>query len=245
MNRRRATVFAVAAGVVALGLALTGTPAGAQGEPRTPLEIRLIHGTPLSMIIASMPAKKDILPNYGKEYTLSLRNINSSAEVATALAAGAGDIGTTSAGAVISVNTKLKADLRVVADQIQNGMMDFGVVIAAPSAMAVVGKLGKVLGPRGLMPNPKVGTVTKDVKQAVENAKGGQVQFRTDKNGIIHCAIGKISFSPEAIIENFNALLTDVNKARPSSSKGIFLKKISLSTTMGPGVLVDQGSLTV
>lgn len=132
-----------------------------------------------------------------------------------------------------------------LADQIQNGMMDFGVVIAAPSAMAVVGKLGKVLGPRGLMPNPKVGTVTKDVKQAVENAKGGQVQFRTDKNGIIHCAIGKISFSPEAIIENFNALLTDVNKARPSSSKGIFLKKISLSTTMGPGVLVDQGSLTV
>ena len=122
MNRRRATVFAVAAGVVALGLALTGTPAGAQGEPRTPLEIRLIHGTPLSMIIASMPAKKDILPNYGKEYTLSLRNINSSAEVATALAAGAGDIGTTSAGAVISVNTKLKADLRVVADQIQNGI---------------------------------------------------------------------------------------------------------------------------
>ncbi|MBI2993022.1 MAG: 50S ribosomal protein L1 [Gammaproteobacteria bacterium] len=132
-----------------------------------------------------------------------------------------------------------------LADQIQNGMMDFGVVIAAPSAMAVVGKLGKILGPRGLMPNPKVGTVTKDVKQAVENAKGGQVQFRTDKNGIIHCAIGKISFSPEAIVENINALLADVNKARPSSAKGIFLKKISLSTTMGPGVLVDQGSLAV
>ena len=132
-----------------------------------------------------------------------------------------------------------------LADQIQGGMMDFGVVIAAPAAMTVVGKLGKVLGPRGLMPNPKVGTVTKDVKQAVENAKGGQVQFRTDKNGIVHCAIGKVSFSPEAIIENFHALLADVNKARPSSSKGIYLKKISLSTTMGPGVLVDQGSLTV
>lgn len=132
-----------------------------------------------------------------------------------------------------------------LADQIQNGLMDFGVVIAAPAAMAVVGKLGKVLGPRGLMPNPKVGTVTKDVKQAVENAKGGQVQFRTDKNGIIHCAIGKISFNPDALIENFNALVADVNKARPSSAKGIFLKKISLSTTMGPGVVVDQGSLSV
>ena len=132
-----------------------------------------------------------------------------------------------------------------LAEQIQNGLLDFGVVIAAPAAMAVVGKLGKVLGPRGLMPNPKVGTVTKDIKQAVENAKGGQVQFRTDKNGIIHCAIGKASFDADALVENFNALLADVNKARPSTSKGIFLRKISLSTTMGPGIVVDQGSLSV
>lgn len=132
-----------------------------------------------------------------------------------------------------------------LADQIQNGLIDFGVVIASPAAMPVVGKLGKILGPRGLMPNPKVGTVTKDVKQAVENAKGGQVRFRTDKNGIIHCAIGKVSFSPDALVENLKALLSDVNKARPSSSKGIYLKKISLSTTMGPGIAIDQGSLTI
>lgn len=130
-----------------------------------------------------------------------------------------------------------------LADQILGGMSDFGVVVAAPSAMAVVGKLGKVLGPKGLMPNPKVGTVTKDVGLAVKNAKAGQVQFRADKNGIIHCAIGKISFTPEALTENFMALLHDLNKARPSTAKGIYLKKISLSTTMGPGLLIDQGTL--
>lgn len=132
-----------------------------------------------------------------------------------------------------------------LADQILGGMSDFGVVIAAPSAMAVVGKLGKVLGPKGLMPNPKVGTVTKDVGQAVKNAKAGQVQFRADKNGIVHCAIGKISFAPEALTENFMALLHDLNKAKPPTAKGVYLKKISLSTTMGPGLLVDQGSLGI
>jgi large subunit ribosomal protein L1 len=132
-----------------------------------------------------------------------------------------------------------------LADQIQGGMMDFGVVIATPAAMPVLGKLGKLLGPRGLMPNPKVGTVTKDVKQAVENAKGGQVQFRADKNGIVHCAIGKASFEADALKDNLLALLADVNKARPSSSKGIFLKKISVSTTMGPGLTIDQNSFTL
>jgi large subunit ribosomal protein L1 len=132
-----------------------------------------------------------------------------------------------------------------LADQILAGLSDFGVVIAAPSAMAVVGKLGKVLGPKGLMPNPKVGTVTKDVGMAVKNAKAGQVQFRADKNGIVHCAIGKISFSPEALTQNFMTLMHDLNKAKPASAKGIYLKKISLSTTMGPGVLVDQGSLEI
>lgn len=132
-----------------------------------------------------------------------------------------------------------------LADQILGGMFDFGVVIAAPSAMAVVGKLGKVLGPKGLMPNPKVGTVTKDVGQAVKNAKAGQVQFRADKNGIVHCAIGKISFTPEALTQNFMALLHDLNKAKPPTAKGIYLKKISLTTTMGPGLLVDQGTLEI
>lgn len=130
-----------------------------------------------------------------------------------------------------------------LADQILAGLGDFGVVVAAPSAMAVVGKLGKVLGPKGLMPNPKVGTVTKDVGMAVKNAKAGQVQFRADKNGIVHCAIGKISFTPEALTENFMTLLNDLKKAKPPTAKGIYLKKISLSTTMGPGILVDQGSL--
>lgn len=130
-----------------------------------------------------------------------------------------------------------------LAESMQKGDIDYGVVIATPDAMPVVGKLGKVLGPRGLMPNPKVGTVTADVKQAVENAKGGQVRYRTDKNGIIHCAIGKVSFDAESLVENLQSLLVDLKKAKPSSAKGVYLKKISLSTTMGPGVLVDQASL--
>lgn len=131
-----------------------------------------------------------------------------------------------------------------LAEQIEGGMMDFGVVIATPEAMPMVGKLGKVLGPRGLMPNPKTGTVTKDVKQAVENAKGGQVRYRTDKNGIIHCAIGKVSFDEASLKENLEALLHDLNRAKPSSSKGIYMKKVSLSTTMGPGIVLDPSTLT-
>ena len=130
-----------------------------------------------------------------------------------------------------------------LAEQIQGGMMDFNVVIAAPNAMPVVGKLGKLLGPRGLMPNPKTGTVTKDIGQAVNNAKAGQVRYRTDKNGIIHCGIGKTSFAPEDLKQNFDTLLADLQKAKPGSAKGIYLKKISLSTTMGPGIVVDQAEL--
>ena len=130
-----------------------------------------------------------------------------------------------------------------LAEKIQGGLMDFDVLIATPDAMPVVSKLGKILGPRGLMPNPKVGTVTKDVKQAVTNAKAGQVQYRTDKNGIIHCPIGKASFDKAALLENLHVLLNDLVKAKPSSAKGIYFKKISLSTTMGPGVTVDQSTL--
>ena len=130
-----------------------------------------------------------------------------------------------------------------LAEAMQKGELDFGVVIASPDAMPVVGRLGRILGPRGLMPNPKVGTVTQDIKQAVENAKGGQIRYRTDKNGIIHCLIGKLSFPVDALIENLRALLSDLHKARPASSKGVYLKKISLSTTMGPGVSIDQASL--
>ncbi len=130
-----------------------------------------------------------------------------------------------------------------LAERMQAGEMDFDVIVATPDAMPVVSKLGKVLGPRGLMPNPKVGTVNVDAAQAVVNAKAGQVRYRTDKNGIIHCAIGKVSFEVDALKENLESLLVDLNKAKPSSAKGIYLKKISLSTTMGPGIAVDQSSL--
>ena len=130
-----------------------------------------------------------------------------------------------------------------LAEQIKGGMMDFDVVIASPDAMRVVGQLGQLLGPRGLMPNPKTGTVTPDVETAVRNAKAGQMRYRTDKNGIIHGGIGKIGFEPDAIRGNLEAVLADLRKAKPASSKGVYLKKITLSTTMGPGVIIDQGSI--
>ena len=120
--------------------------------------------------------------------------------------------------------------------------MDFDVVIATPDAMRVVGALGQILGPRGLMPNPKVGTVTQDVVGAVKNAKAGQVQYRTDKAGIVQCSIGRASFTVEALEENIKALVEAVNKSRPATAKGVFLKKISVSSTMGAGVRVDQSS---
>lgn len=130
-----------------------------------------------------------------------------------------------------------------LAAQIKGGMMDFDVVIASPDAMRVVGQLGQVLGPRGLMPNPKTGTVTPDVVTAVKNAKAGQVRFRADKNGIVHGGIGKISFDANAIKQNLEALLADLRKAKPASAKGVYLKKITLSTTMGPGIVIDHASL--
>lgn len=130
-----------------------------------------------------------------------------------------------------------------LAGDIKGGKLDFDVVIATPDAMRVVGQLGQVLGPRGLMPNPKVGTVTQDVVQAVRNAKAGQVQFRTDKGGIVQCSIGRASFSVEALTENLKALVDAVSKAKPSSSKGVFLRKLSVSSTMGAGVRIDQSSL--
>lgn len=130
-----------------------------------------------------------------------------------------------------------------LAEQIQAGQMDFDVVIATPDAMRVVGKLGPVLGPRGLMPNPKVGTVTPDVETAVKNAKAGQVRYRTEKGGIVHATIGKVDFSNDALRENLNALIADLNKAKPTNSKGVYLRKVSLSTTMGPGLIVDHASL--
>jgi len=130
-----------------------------------------------------------------------------------------------------------------LAEQVKAGNLDFDVVIATPDAMRVVGQLGQILGPRGLMPNPKVGTVTPDVTTAVNNAKAGQVRFRTDKNGIVHCSVGKLGFEPQAIKQNVEALLGELKKLKPSSAKGVYVKKITLSTTMGPGLAIDQSSL--
>lgn len=131
-----------------------------------------------------------------------------------------------------------------LATAIQGGEMNFDVVIATPDAMRVVGKLGTILGPRGLMPNPKVGTVTADVATAVKNAKSGQVRYRVDKGGIIHAPVGQVGFSAEAIKQNVEALVADLKKAKPATSKGVYVKKVTLSTTMGPGLAIDQASLT-
>ena len=130
-----------------------------------------------------------------------------------------------------------------LAESIKGGKMDFDVVVASPDAMRIVGTLGQILGPRGLMPNPKVGTVTPDVAGAVKNAKAGQVQYRTDKNGIVQCTIGRASFAPEALRENLVALIDALNKAKPATSKGVYLKKVSVSSTMGVGIRVEQASL--
>lgn len=130
-----------------------------------------------------------------------------------------------------------------LADSIKGGDLNFDVVIASPDAMGVVGKLGQILGPRGLMPNPKVGTVSPDVAGAVKNAKSGQVRYRTDKAGIIHASIGKASFSAEQLIGNLQALMVDLNKKKPSAAKGVYMKKVTASTTMGPGIVLDQSSL--
>ena len=151
-------------------------------------------------------------------------------------------------GAAADAATEAGADLvgmDDLAEQVKKGVLNFDVVVAAPDAMRVVGGLGKILGPRGLMPNPKVGTVTPDVADAVRKAKAGQVQYRTDKAGIIHCSIGKASFEVSALRENLEALIGDLQKSKPSAAKGVYLQKITVSSTMGPGVPVDKASLGV
>ena len=132
-----------------------------------------------------------------------------------------------------------------LAEKVKAGQLDFDVVIASPDAMRIVGQLGQILGPRGLMPNPKVGTVTPDVVGAVKNAKSGQVRYRADKAGIVHCTIGKSDFETNALKENLHALLADLNKVKPATAKGIYLKKVTVSSTMGPGIVIDQNSLTL
>lgn len=131
-----------------------------------------------------------------------------------------------------------------LAEKVKKGEMDFDVVIATPDAMRVVGQLGQILGPRGLMPNPKVGTVTPDVTTAVNNAKAGQVRFRTDKAGIVHATIGKVDFEVDALKQNLSALLADLHKLKPASAKGVYLKRVTVSSTMGPGIAVDQSTLS-
>jgi large subunit ribosomal protein L1 len=138
-----------------------------------------------------------------------------------------------------------KVGFEDLAEDIKAGNMPYDVVIATPDAMRIVGTLGQILGPRGLMPNPKVGTVTMQVEKAVNDAKAGQVRYRTDKNGIIHCSVGKVDFNPADIVENINALLVDLKKLKPASAKGIYIKKITMSSTMGPGLVLDISSFTM
>jgi len=150
-------------------------------------------------------------------------------------------------GANAEAATEAGADivgLDDLAERIKGGELDFDVVIASPDTMRVVGKLGKILGPRGLMPNPKVGTVSPDVAAAVRNAKAGQVRYRTDKAGTVHCQIGSVKFDVDALRENLAALLADLSKAKPASSKGVYMKQVSVSSTMGPGLVIDQATVS-
>ncbi len=194
--------------------------------------VKFIESVDVALNLGIDPRKSDqvvrgavVLPNgTGKSVRVAVFAQNENAEAAQA------------AGADIVGMDELAAEIKA-------GRSDFDVVIAEPGAMRVVGQLGQILGPRGLMPNPKVGTVTADVKTAVENAKAGQVRFRADKGGVVHAIIGKVSFEPAQLQENLNALVAEVNKLRPAAAKGIYLKKAYLSTTMGPGVSVDVNAL--
>lgn len=187
----------------------------------------------------------DVAINLGVDARKSDQNVRS----ATVLPAGTGKtvrVAVFAQGAQAEAATAAGADIvgmDELAAQVKAGEFDFDVVIAAPDAMRVVGQLGTILGPRGLMPNPKVGTVTADVATAVNNAKGGQVRYRTDKNGIIHTTLGKVSFESGDIKRNLETLLVDLKKAKPASAKGTYFKKITLSTTMGPGLVVDLASV--
>ncbi|MFI7859626.1 50S ribosomal protein L1 [Pseudomonas promysalinigenes] len=203
-------------------------------------------------LLASLPAAKfvesyDIAVNLGVDPRKSDQVVRS----ATVLPHGTGK---TVRVAVFTQGLAAEAALAAGADRVgmddlaaemKGGDLNYDVVIASPDAMRVVGQLGQVLGPRGLMPNPKVGTVTPDVAGAVKNAKAGQVRYRTDKNGIIHTSVGKIGFEADKLKENVEALIADLKRIKPASSKGIYVKRVTLSTTMGPGLIIDQSSLNV
>ena len=187
----------------------------------------------------------DLAVNLGVDATKSDQNVRGS----TVLPHGAGKtvkVAVFAQGAKADEAKAAGADIvgmQDLADKMKAGDLSYGVVIAAPDAMRVVGSLGQVLGPRGLMPNPKTGTVTPDVATAVKNAKAGVAKYRTDKAGIIHCSVGSAAFEPEKIKENLIAVVRDLRKHKPASSKGVFIKKVTVSTTMGPGIRVDVGSL--
>ncbi|MEM0910432.1 MAG: 50S ribosomal protein L1 [Pseudomonadota bacterium] len=195
---------------------------------------------------AKFPESIDVAVNLGIDARKSDQNVRG----ATVLPNGTGKevrVAVFTQGAAADAAKEAGADIVGMEDlaaQVKKGEMNFDVVVASPDAMRVVGQLGQILGPRGLMPNPKTGTVTPDVATAVKNAKAGQVRYRNDKNGIIHASIGKIAFETPQIKENLEALLEALKKAKPSSAKGTYLKKISISTTMGAGVTIDQGSLS-
>jgi large subunit ribosomal protein L1 len=194
--------------------------------------VKFKESVDISVNLGVDPRKSDqvvrgatVLPNgTGKSVRVAVFTQGPNAEAA--LAAGADKVG-----------------MDELAAEMKGGDLNYDVVIASPDAMRVVGQLGQILGPRGLMPNPKVGTVTPDVATAVKNAKAGQVRFRTDKNGIIHTSVGKVDFEPGKLKQNVEALLADLKRLKPSTSKGIYVKRITLSTTMGPGLQIDQASL--
>ena len=194
--------------------------------------VKFVESVDVAVNLGVDPRKSDqvvrgatLLP-HGTGKTVRVAVFTQGANAEAALAAGADKVG-----------------MDDLAAEMKAGNLDYDVVIASPDAMRVVGQLGQLLGPRGLMPNPKVGTVSADVGTAVKNAKAGQVRYRTDKNGIIHCSVGKVGFEPVKLKENVEALLADLKKAKPSTSKGIYLQRVSLSTTMGPGLVIDQASL--
>lgn len=197
-------------------------------------KVKFVESVDLSVNLGVDPRKSDqavrgatVLPNgTGKSVRVAVFAQGANAEAAQA--AGADIVG-----------------MDDLAAQVKAGQLNFDVVIATPDAMRVVGQLGQILGPRGLMPNPKVGTVTPDVATAVKNAKAGQVRYKTDKKGIIHCTIGKVSFEGVSLKENLEAVLSDLKKLKPSASKGIYIKKVTVSSTMGPGLVVDQSGLAV
>ena len=196
--------------------------------------VKFVESVDVSVNLGVDPRKSDqvvrgatLLP-HGTGKTVRVAVFTQGANAEAALAAGADKVG-----------------MDDLAAEMKAGDLNYDVVIASPDAMRVVGQLGQLLGPRGLMPNPKVGTVSADVGTAVKNAKAGQVRYRTDKNGIIHCSVGKVGFDAVKLKENVEALISDLKKAKPSTSKGVYLQRVTLSTTMGPGVQIDHASLNI